>query len=436
MLSKDSLIKQVLTSNSLLLFFFALLVLLRAPSIVWPGRLWAEEGSVYFVKFYNSTIIASFFSIELGYYSLFNKLVLISAAKFIPLQYAPIFITFFSLLVMISPVWLWLYCMRDTNNKAYRALIVIALVLFTLPNHEVWLNSVNSQFYLSLSSAIILISSAHNLRMHYVRLIILFIAGMTGVVSCMLLPFFLFELLLNKGKEKLQETMILALASLVQFLCVIVSYERNSDLYIGYLPWVLHIKLWLLPSFGVLSTDIISIMIKLCQLYKYPLLTMLLLVPHVLIGIGLFCYGDRLACYLFLASLIIASVSFFKAVESQNSYLILSHISSLGGARYYYAPNVMKALALFLPQRNLARVLPQYAQHFRALCNVIVMLFILTGACDFLFTHKSRMNCFEGPSWQTEVKNWQEGKSDRINIWPVPWSITLTPTNRNQNTLE
>lgn len=409
----------------LLLIVYGSLILLRVPAIVWPGRFWAEEGTVYFSKYYSSSVWSSLLSVELGYYSLFNKLAIIPASRIAPLHLAPVFTMIAAFAVMITPAWLWLYSKPELRGNSYRMYAVLAVIMLAQPNQEIWLNTINSQFLLCVSTAIILISSVHRPLTHYTRLAILFIAGMTGAVSCMLLPFFWIEFAWDRDKRKFQEAIALTVACAVQVLCVVTSDGRDTGLHLNLLPWALLIKQWILPMFGVEIANYLAGIIRRQQLWQQTFLTMLALTPYVAISLGFLFYGSRRSWYLFASSLFIASISFLKSMEAQSADLIVAHISALGAGRYYYAPNVMMAIAIILPQRTTARICQSHAHIFRLATRWIVALYILVGIHDYVTSTQRHKWFFEGPSWQTEVQEWKKRESDGLKIWPIPWTMTI-----------
>jgi len=182
-----------LTPSVLIIFF--LLIFFREPAYFINPRIWAEEGSIYIQSYLNSGLSGSFFSPHMGYYSLFNKIAVSISMGTLGLQFAAAGTTAFSFLIMcaallspfILPSRYW-----DTEIKK-NAIVLYSLILGT---GEIWLNTINSQFYLGLFSVYILLSETNELRSW--RLVyclsVLILAALTGVTSVILLPFFALKL--------------------------------------------------------------------------------------------------------------------------------------------------------------------------------------------------------------------------------------------------
>ena len=142
-----------------LLVSYVVLSLWRAPAIIWPGRFWGEEGSIYFREAYLQSPLQALLTSNLGYYSLLNKLAALAAAHAAALDYAPIATMLFALAVQVLPAALLLFARIPALPTLLHRATAVALVLFVQPNQEVWLNTINSQYYLCVASGIILISA-------------------------------------------------------------------------------------------------------------------------------------------------------------------------------------------------------------------------------------------------------------------------------------
>lgn len=408
-----------------ILILYVGLIMIRVPEIIWPGRFWAEEGFVYFREAYMSQPWNVLINSHQGYYSLFNKIASITAVYAVPLEFSPIITMSFALIAQVLPVWLLLYSRIHSLTSRFSQLCAVAIVLFIQPNQEIWLNTINSQFFLFVSVAIIFISEPTKKIMHIIRLGILVIAGLTGVVSCLLLPLFVIEYIWTRKRYKLDETIVLAAVTAIQGVIVMSGSGRDIHFDFNLLAFVLFVKQWILPILGSNATDLFSNYIKQHHLYYNFFYALVALLPYTLFGIGLIIWGKRHSWLLFATSISIASISFLTSVEAQSADTILGHLSAVIGGRYYYGPNVLMGLALiiFLSENKLRSV--PYSHYFRKGCIVIVGLMITVGAYDFMRSNDRQVLFFTGPSWQVEVKNWRENRKDVLSIWPRPWSIAL-----------
>ncbi len=409
----------------LVLSLFGLLVLVRAPVLVWPGRLWGDEGTIYFYQYYTSTVWQSLASVDLGYFSLFNKLAGLASVYWVPLIYAPVVLALFSFVIMLLPAWLLLYASQEFRENKVRYFLIVAVILLIQPNSEVWLNTVNSQFYLSLATAIILITSAGSRGQHIARLSVLLLGGLTGVVSGLLAPLFWLEYLFKRSPRRLHEALVLSLATLIQLVLVLTAGGRDTEFHFDLLPWALLVKQWLLPVLGGDITEHLGLLIRQHRLWEYSLLNVLAWLPFLILGLALAFHGTRQTLYLLGGAVFIAAVSFLVSIEAQNSEMILGHLTPFGGGRYYFAPNAMVAMALILWQQRAIAPGLSSARVFQWFSRLFISLVLIVGAYDYITGGPLDFFFFEGPSWPDEVRQWERGDSEVIRIWPEPWEIRL-----------
>ena len=408
-----------------MLLVYLALCLFRAPKVIWPGRFWAEEGVIYFREAFSLPFWEVIGTANLGYYSLWNKMASITAAYAVPLRFAPFICVLFALAVQLLPAWLLLYARVPALGSRLRQVAAVALVLLVQPNQEVWLNTINSQFFLGISTAIILISTSANRLTRTVRLGALVIAGLTGVVSCVLTPFFWFEYACSRNKQKLYEALALTCACILQAAIVLGSPERATHWHPVLLAFVLLTKQWILPVLGHGAAASFATHVVQHQLYTVELLVPVILLPYLLLGFALTRWGSRHAWLLFGAAILIASLSFLRSLPGTEPNWILGHLSTIGGGRYYFAPNVLLGLVLLMAPRQVGARRTHLRGVFRATCVLLVVMMITVGAYDYVTSKQRHLWFFDGPSWPVEVQNWETNRADRLQIWPRPWSMEL-----------
>lgn len=409
-----------------LLLIYGLMLAIRVPELLWPGRLWAEEGTVYFLSCVKKPLWRFMTSVDLGYYSLFNKVAMLPAAKLAPLEYAPVVTGWIAFFAMMTPAWLWLWS-RDSHGEKPGPLVVgLMAMLFMQPNTEVWMTTISAQFYFCVATAVILVSSAGSRRMHAARLAVLAMAGLTGVLSCMLMPFFAIEYLLSgRDRRKRDEAVCIGVATLVQFLCVIHAGGRAGSADPGILPWALLVKQWALPLFGAERADEFAGVIISRALWESVPLTLTALAPYAVAGAGLLIVGGRKPMLLFSGSFTVVSLSFLKSVGFDNPDVLLEHVSAFGAERYYYAPNILLGLAFvlaFVASGGRGRIRRGLGVFFMA----VAMIGIANGAYAYFNRDNYMANyMFEGPFWRDEIEAWRSGEKPYINIWPRPWLLPM-----------
>ncbi|MGE5558288.1 MAG: hypothetical protein ACM3WV_06700 [Bacillota bacterium] len=207
------------------LFFLAILALLmflREPELLLQPRFWAEEGAVYFKTAYDLPWYKSLFMPQQGYYGLFPNLVAI-IANLVPLEFAPGIATFFAFLVQLLPFVIIFWGKSSYWDTIWKKVLISLLVLFTWATNEVWLNTINSQFYLVLTTFLILLtdSAATSKKQNIFYYFMLVLSGLSGVVSTFLTPFFIYRAVKDKNKNAAVQAWIITGCAIIQALVIL-----------------------------------------------------------------------------------------------------------------------------------------------------------------------------------------------------------------------
>ncbi len=171
-----------------------------------------------------------------GYYSLYNN-VIASVVAATPLAWwateisAIAFVSACACLIIpaISCSSLW-------PTRWQQNLIPLIIVLIGLePSHQlIWLNLVNLQFFFCLAGVLILFSTAQTPKAAYVRNGLLGIAGLTGVTTAILAPFFLIKAFATRktpeARQNLITAAIITLAAIIEAIVIL-----NTDTSAGIL---------------------------------------------------------------------------------------------------------------------------------------------------------------------------------------------------------
>lgn len=398
---------------------YAALVLARSPALVWPGRFWAEEGSVYFASAVTHPAWEVLTTPLLGYYSLYNLVAVLAAAHLVSLEVAPVVTVAFAFMAQLLPAWLILYALFPERRAA--AVWAVALLLVILPNQEVWLNTINSQFYLATATAVILASGPALGRTRGVRLIALALAGLTGVVSCVLTPLFWIDAVWHRERTRVLEALVLSVALLIQLAAVLSGPGREGHQFVELIPFVLLSKQIVLVTLGPSALGWLYATVASARLFESVPAIVLASIPHLLLGTALFRWGGRAAGLLFTGSVLVACVSFMHSLDASDFEAMVGHVGP-GAGRYYFAPNVMLVLAMLAAGTQPLQP-SLYARAFRSGCTVFLSAATFVGA-----THYNMDSGFStGPSWPTEVRKWRRGESSELAIWPRPWKTALPP---------
>lgn len=422
-----------------LLLLYAALLLLRVPTLLYPGRFWAEEATVYFYDAYTRNPIDSLLTPHLGYYSLYNKLSCL-AATLVPLEQAPVVTAFAALFGQLVPAIVLMTSRFPALATAPSRLAALLLLLFVQPNQEVWLNTANTQFFLCITAALILISEPPCRVSHGFRLVALAVSGLTGVVSCLILPAFAAEYFFTRKSERLHECLVLFAACAAQLGVVMMSPPRAAEWNLSALPYALLIKQGVLPLAGHGVANRAGEFVINHDWLHFPAAVVALL-PHFALFAALLRWGRRESIYLLVCSVFIAGLSFLNSVEAASAATRLDHLTAVGGGRYYFAPNAMLALALLISATSPAPIsavdtvnplrhgffFRNASRPFRYMAALTVAVILFIGARDFFNSRTAHSWFFSGADWQSEVGAWRRGEKVRLEVYPNGWSVALPP---------
>lgn len=217
---------KLLTVALLVLFAFA-----REPRLFLFPRIWAEEGSVYIQSVFANGVLGSLLLPHLGYFSLFNNFVVAGGLALFGLDGVAYATTYASLVVMLlsvcaplilrSPLW-------ETGLKK-SILVVYALIV---SSGEIWLNTVNAQFYFCLFACFLLFSEKQEIRGGRAAYVLFMtsISAFTGVTSVVLFPFFAYRVLTRRNNYRIEISVcaILFVGLIVQMVALLVQLSGEG----------------------------------------------------------------------------------------------------------------------------------------------------------------------------------------------------------------
>ncbi|QQS54749.1 MAG: hypothetical protein IPM89_02530 [Candidatus Competibacteraceae bacterium] len=383
-------------------------IIYRAPYLFSNPRFWAEEGR-YFYKGIYFFWYEALFSPQQGYYSLFPNLATLLAARLSPLEYAPLITTIAAFIAQLLPYIIILYRLKNRLQPIQQILFCI-ITLFVVNTGEIWLNTITTQFHLAVAAFIILLANHDELN-RYVTLfdrIVLIISGLTGVITCFLLPAFAIRWYLDKSKNLLTLNIILIISCIVQ-LCYI-TYTATLGSGVGnrfFFPglasiiktWQVQFLLW--PILGSQWKEILGA----------ELLGGSVAISILLIALSTATHMNRQ----YSIPIIIA----FLTVS------ILSLVGSLGmggGWRYGYVPAVI-LLSLFVIGTN---------KDTQKLHKILSWFIISLSVGFWVSNYREALKPWvvpDGPVWMEEVQMWRKNPNRPLQIYPqwerAKWHIKL-----------
>jgi len=399
------------TQKAVLLAVYFVIVFARAPFLLTQGRFWAEEGCVYFQYAWTTPAWHAILAPHLGYYAFFPNFCAVLAAHFFPIVYAPLMVTWCALLVQMLAAYLVLDCEAfvDLNHR----ILALAVLLFTAPNKEVWLNTINSQFYFLVCGMLIFLSAPD--RRPVFRNAVLLIAGLTGILTVYLTPFFWIRAWRdrrNKSRGAVIQAAVLTVCMAVQFY-VVLQFLHSGERQIHF-QWqdigpALLTRDMAMPLAGrPIATHLAFIM----RQHLAP--AFLVLWSGVAIGaLAAFCFlvgkerkGESVL--LVVAAVWTSCLCMYGAINTTTE-LIYPSVSE----RYSFGSNIMLAMSLVLTTQGLGADKAAW----RRVAGVLLVAVFAMGIWDY-GTYMRWLMPEARPAWRLQIAEWDKDPSYRLQAWP------------------
>lgn len=399
--------------------FLTALVVARAPELLTDPRMWAEEGTKYFLHAHNSSLWETLVWVygPAGYYFLFAN-VAAAVADLLPLRYAPYAGTYLSagLLLLVA------YHVMATPSAVWsgvwrRVLLAVLLVMSPAMHGEVWLNSVNTQVHLGIAAVFILLQPATLTAWQRRRSLGLLAVGvLSGVYVVVLAPLFLLRAALRRTRTDLWQAGVVGVGALLQAVVILV-YRVADELAAtrGGMPDVAEAasRTFQLQVLGPVLGSSPARDLRVLLLGDEPTLAGGL---AVLVVLAVLFAGVVLAVSPRLRLPLLALGATFVGVT------LVTAVTTLGliWTRYAVVPAfVVLCILVTLTERDASRWL-------RVPAGVLLCISLAMGVGDFGFDGEDFYDCEECPSWRSEVEAWEQDPDHRLQVWPNEgWTIQL-----------
>jgi hypothetical protein len=385
---------------------------LRVPNAVLHGRLWAEEGKVFFARAYDHAWYEALTMPLAGYLNLVATATATVVRHLVPLEAAPWFFTGLALIFQCCPAIL-LMCSGDAWLRAWPVKASALLLLATPPMvDEVWLQTLHSQFHLALCCALILCLDVPGRRLRWFGLVLLFLTPLCGPLVGTLLPLFLLRAARDRSRVRVFQAAALAAGLAVQlafFFSVIPG--RNYGMGPIYLLCVIYLRQIVEPLFGMHAAAAAFQTVKAgIDARLFPWWPVIVSITCI-IAMAVAVLRRRAAAFiwLFAAASVLGSAAYLGAISNDHQLLAYNF-----GERYVFLPEVLGALLV------LGLATGERRPDSRAAGALVVWL-ILVGLHDF----RDRSWTQSGPSWLSEVAAWRRDHTHPIAIWPNGWTMRL-----------
>ncbi len=406
------------------LYGFVLAV--RAPWVLFQGRCWAEEGTIFLQYAWTHSFLDALTAPHVGYYNLVANMAGLVAAH-VPLEVAPRFTAAIALIIQLLPAVLVLFTNIPGLATPLRKAMALLLLLVVPANPEVYLNTDNSHFVLCAATGLVLVSAPGGRADRVSKWLLLGLGGLSGVVSTFLAPLFWVQWWRERRRDRLIQALILTVCGLLQAV-LIARGVAHEERHLRFNPTVMvgtaYAKFIAMPVAPVkpVGIGLMQLRRRLEAGGALPAWVWL----STAAGFGallLACWrsGSRSAGFLAAASIWLIVVASPGSQEAATEQGLLIHLT--GAIRYYYAAEVFFFLALLValdPGAGLPKVL-------RIPGGVWLGAAVLMGSFNFARAPLDWPMFFFGPPWGQQVEQWRKDPSKPLALWPVGWHVSLTP---------
>ncbi|WP_342381249.1 hypothetical protein NVS55_16445 [Myxococcus stipitatus] len=404
-------------------------ICLREPLLLRSPRFWAEEATVYF-EHARDVGVAALATPHLGYYSLFSNLAGFLASLPRP-EAGPWVTTLLALGIQLIPVALVLAGRIAFLRTPGRQALALAALILASPSEEVWLNTINSQFHLALASVLLLLESEGEPSRSglWARRALLVLAGMTGPVTCFLLPLFLWRAWRTRQREAWIQAGLLT-ACVGAHLAIWGAAFLREGLEAASAGRAR-------PSLDVISTSLVTralfepvlglplahrLASAVVRGRALPWRAVLLAGGCAVLLLGwswAMQYRQRFQVRLLAVSgpLLAALCMVGSLGSGDKSQLVLP---TGGYGRYFYVPAVLVLLLV------ISALAPDENNRFSRMRRALALpLLILAFASHTSGLVERRGQHADWPRWRDEVAAWRQDPTYRPRIWPPDWRVAL-----------
>jgi hypothetical protein len=392
----------------------------RAPQYLVAPSFWAEEGALYFVGAWNGGVLNGLVHRPTGYLNLWANLATSLAAWLvsigaITMTSAPRVTAVAALVAQLAPIALVATATSPVWGGPIRRTVAVAIVLVGARTGGMWLNTINSQYFLALAAVVVLLEPAEIGRARswtYAGVVAL--AGLSGPVASFTAPLLLAKGWWTRSRPALLVAIVATLCTLIQVAAIAaggadtlgVRAQGLSALVFALLVWT---RTVVLPVFGPSAAlrfvghfdpSASSLLVS-----TWLLVTLALLVATLALG------APREARWLGASYVLVSIGSFAGAVGDVRAFLG----NYEGGARYAFVPGVLLLWLLLANVRRDRRVQS-------LVCAALLVVGLATSATTWRESVRWRESW---PVWAAEVEAWRRDPRTPLRIWPKPWTMQL-----------
>jgi len=332
--------------------------------------------------------------------------------------------------VFVSLYVVWSdFSIVNTNFKRY----LIAISFPLLCPSQIWMTTIGIQYWLCILTLLILFykDSSKIEKTYKIELALLVLAGLTGILSCIMTPLFIIKAIETRSRKYTTYAYCLISCSVLQISTFLYTLLYNANelkerftsadnIYVRIIKQTTLLTSKLLASDKTLNYGFIDNIDKITMYLMVKLWNMPVLEKYV-------------AVYFltsFVMLLIIIPLLIIHRNNSDMLFIIFSTISvytisvklsinGVGGPRYIFAPSVMIMIFLISSYDNQST-----KTIFNYLIPTLISLIIVNNCINYIPSMDKTYND-KWPRWEEEVSIWRRDGNHQLNIWPPPWQMSL-----------
>lgn len=417
-------------SRFIVVLLSLLITYLRYPRYFLQPRFWAEEGSLHFAYSYSHNWLLALFHLQVGYLNFWPNLATL-LATIPPLESAPLITTIMALMIQLIPIVLILWSKSSHFNGWLRKLIGISVLMFVPLSNEVWLNTINSYNFFAIITFLILLEDPPvTTARRWIYRILLLLGGLTGTLSCFLIPLFLVQVVKDKNKERLTQLFVLLVCALIQVYLIFHysgsgNFSQRFQLFgfstLGVTMWTQSLGLlafgftqaseWARALLSMITNDMAGFRVWGRLLFAVAIVLIFLLSANL-------PFKTR---FLFIGGygILMLLPMMFSVIQDKYSLATTGYHQ-----RIFFAPNVLLGWMLLLGIRLDKRPPITKTNLVSLFCTLMLISALVWGLKSYPSTW------FIGnywPSWKSEVQIWKNNPDYPLRILPNNWVIHLQP---------
>jgi hypothetical protein len=396
-----------------------LAVCFRNPIYLTAPRFWAEEGSYYFASAYNRGFFERLTDLSVvpyaPYFIPFPHFATLMAAYLVPLEFAPLFTTLMSLLLMLAVAAVIAFSEIPLLRSRSRRVLALCIFLLAPSSGEIWLNTLGASYY-CIAAAVLLLLGAETAtgQARRVNRILFALFCFLSPLSFILLPAVLWSALRAWRPHRVH---LFSLAAVVVFQLIAhlssshaIDPARSAPVAFGTVGHLVASNHAVMPLLGWNASQAYAELVFGLSPSAFLLTGSLVGLAAALGLLGLTSGSpeDRIPVVLSLVAVCAVAAVCLLGLGDKRSF-----ISPLGGERYTWLPNYL-LLLLLMHRIEPAKLL---ALRFRQLALVLLLGLSLFHATAH-FSHFT-MASEDWPVWTQEVARWRADPEARpLASWP------------------